>query len=206
MGIFAHDGKLAQLLTTLGNLIVLNILTLLCSVPVITIGPATAALFTSTLRIVRGEEDSLISQYFASFRANFKQASILWCLAGSCLAFMAFDIYLLSFLEEPFGQVYRIVLFVLIILFALVSLYGFALMARFDNTLKNTLKNAWILSLGKPLPAVLILVLMFLPLGLLAISYRFISVLFLLGISGPAYLSSIYFTSLFQKFENQPAN
>ena len=76
----------------------------------------------------------------------------------------------------------------------------------FWNTLKNTLKNAWILSLGKPLPAVLILVLMFLPLGLLAISYRFISVLFLLGISGPAYFSSIYFTSLFQKFENQPAN
>lgn len=205
MGIFAHDGKLVQILTTLGNLMVLNILSLLCCIPVITIGPAITALFTSTLRIVRGEEGPLISQYLSSFRANFKQAAILWILMGGCIAFMAVDIYLLGFLEGAIGQVYRIVLFVLIILFTLVSLYGFALMARFDNTLKNTLKNAWILSIGKPLPAILFLLFMFLPVGLLAISYRFIPVLFLLGISGPAYLSSFYFSSLFHKFANQPA-
>lgn len=205
MGIFAHDGKLAQILTTLGNLMVLNILTLLCSIPVITIGPAAVALFNNTIRIARGEDGPLISQYFSSFRANFKQAAILWVLMGGCIAFMAFDIYLLAFLEGALGQVYQVVLLVLIILFTLVSIYGFALMARFDNTMKNTLKNAWILSIGKPLPAIVFLLFMFLLVGLLAISYRFIPVLFLLGISGPAYLSSMYFTSLFQKFENQSA-
>lgn len=204
MSIFAHDGKLAQILTTLGNLMVLNILTLLCCVPIITVGPAVAALFAGTLRIVRREEGALIAQYFASFCANFKQACLLWLLTASCITFMAFDIYLLGSMEGPWGQVYRLILFVLILQFALAALCGFALMARFDNTFKNTLKNAWILSLGKPFPAVLMLALMLLSLGLLAISYRFIPVLFLLGISGPAYLSSFYFTSLFQKFESQP--
>lgn len=204
MGIFAHDGKLAQVLTTLGNLMVLNILTLLCCIPVVTAGPAMAALFAGTLRIVRKEEGSLIAQYFTAFCTNFKQAVLLWLLTAGCVTFMAFDIYLLGSMEGPWGQVYRLILLGLSLLFSLAAFCGFALMARFDNTFKNTFKNAWILALGKPFPAVLMLALMFLSLGLPAISARFLPLLFLLGVSGPAYLSSFYFTSLFHKFEGQP--
>ena len=120
---------------------------------------------------------------------------------GVAILFMSFDIWLLQNLEGTFGQVYGILLFVLIMLFVLELVYIFALFARFDNTIKNTLKNAVVLSIGKILPAVLILIATLLPLLVLLISYRFVIVDILIGASGPAYLASLYYVPLFRRFE-----
>ena len=63
MGIFSPDGALARLLNTLGNLIVLNILTIICCVPVFTAGAAMTALYTMVMRMVRKEDGKIISEY-----------------------------------------------------------------------------------------------------------------------------------------------
>lgn len=201
MGFFSIDGGVARFLTRLGDLFVLNILTLVCSIPIFTIGAAMTALYTLTLRLARGEEGSLAAGYFKAFRDNFKQASVVWLIGGVAILFMSFDIWLLQNLEGTFGQVYRILLFVLIMLFVLELVYIFALFARFDNTIENTLKNAVVLSIGKILPAVLILIVTLLPILVLLISYRFVIVDVLIGASGPAYLASLYFTPMFKRFE-----
>ena len=73
MGIFSPDGALARLLNTLGNLIVLNILTIICCVPVFTAGAAMTALYTMVMRMARKEDGKIISEYFKAFKANFKQ-------------------------------------------------------------------------------------------------------------------------------------
>ena len=78
MGIFSPDGALARLLNTLGNLIVLNILTIICCVPVFTAGAAMTALYTMVMRMARKEDGKIISEYFKAFKVNFKQATILW--------------------------------------------------------------------------------------------------------------------------------
>lgn len=205
MGIFAVDGKLAGILNRLGSLFVLNVLTIICCIPVFTLGAAVTALYDGTLRLARGEEGSLVAGYFRAFLANFKDATKVWLPAGGILGFLIFDIRLLTYLEGTFAQVYRIVLFVLVLVIALVLNYVFALMARFQNTIKNTLKNALILSMGNILPALSILALMALPVAVLMISYRFFAVDVLLGVSGPACLASIYFSSLFQKYEKEEA-
>lgn len=201
MGIFSMNGKLAKFLNTLGSLFLLNLCALLCCVPVFTVGAAMTALYSCTLRLVRGEEGSPVKDYFNAFRENFPQATKVWLVGGCLIAFMAFDIRLLRSLSGTFGQVYRILLFALILFFALELIYSFALMARFQNTTRNTLKNALILSLGKPVNALGVLLLTALPVGVLMISYRFLPVLFLLGLSGPAYLAGIYFTTLFKPYE-----
>ncbi len=203
MGIFAVDGKLARFLNRLGSLFVLNILTVICCVPVFTAGAAMTALYTSTLRITRKEEGHIVTGYFKAFAANFKQATKVWLLGGAAIAFMAFDIWLLKNMEGTFGQVYRILLFLLILFVMMQLLYAFALMARFQNTVGNTLKNAIVLSVGKIGPALVVLLAMALPVLLLMISYRLVVVDILLGISGPVYLTSFYFTSLFKRFEKE---
>lgn len=203
MGLFAIDGKLAVFLNTLGNLIVLNLLTLLCCLPLFTAGAAITALYASTQRIARKEDGSLILGYFKAFRDNFRQATILWLIGGGIIAFMIFDIWLLQSLTGTFGLVYRCLLLVLILLLVLELIYTFAVLARFQNTLKNTAKNALLFCAGKIGPALIMLVLTILPVILLTISYRFVPVLVLWGISGPAYLASIYFVSLFHNYENQ---
>ena len=77
MGIFAPDGKLAGFLNALGNLIVLNILTLICSIPIFTFGASMTALYTMVMRMARKEDGKIISEYFKAFQwLIFKQATI----------------------------------------------------------------------------------------------------------------------------------
>ncbi len=201
MGLFSPDGVLARFLNTLGNLIVLNILTLICCIPVFTAGAAMTALYTMVMRMVRKEDGKIISGYFHAFKDNFKQATILWLIFGGLIAFMTFDIWLLRSITGTFGTVYRVVLFVIILIFAMVLLHIFAVLARFDNTIKNTAKNALLFCVGKLPQAALMLVLTLIPAILLTVSYRFISVDFLIGLSGPAYLAAIYFADLFKNYE-----
>lgn len=202
MGIFSPDGALARFLNALGNLIVLNILTIICCIPIFTAGAAMTALYTMVMRMVRKEDGKIISGYFHAFKDNFKQATILWLIFGGLIAFMTFDIWLLRSITGTFGTVYRVVLFVIILVFAMVLLHIFAVLARFDNTIKNTAKNALLFCVGKLPQAVLMLVLTLIPVALLTISYRFVSVDFLIGLSGPAYLAAIYFVDLFKSYED----
>ena len=183
MGIFSPDGALARFLNALGNLIILNILTIICCIPIFTAGAAMTALYTMVMRMARKEDGKIISEYFKAFRANFKQATILWLIFGGLIAFMTFDIWLLRSITGTFGMVYRVILFVIILIFAMVLIHIFAVQARFDNTIKNTAKNALLFCVGKLPQAVLMLVLTLIPVALLTVSYRFISVDFLIGLS-----------------------
>lgn len=203
MGIFAPDGKLASFLNALGNLIVLNILTLICSIPIFTFGASMTALYTMVMRMARKEDGKIISEYFKAFKNNFKQATILWLIFGGLIGFMVFDIWLLRSISGTFGTVYRVILFVIILIFAMILVHIFAVLARFDNTIKNTAKNALLFCVSKLPQAVLMLVLTLIPAILLTVSYRFISVDFLIGLSGPAYLAAIYFADLFKAYEEE---
>ncbi len=203
MGIFAPDGKLAIALNRIGSLIVLNLLTILCSLPLFTIGAAMTALYSMTMRIARREEGAILKGYFRAFRENFRQATILWLIFGSLMAFMAFDIYLLKSLTGNFGLLYRILLFLIIAGFAMECIHIFALQARFDNTARNTAKNALLLCVGRFPQAVLMLAVTVSPLLLLSVSTRFVSVIFLIGLSGPAYLAGIYFAAVLRRYEGE---
>ena len=115
MSIFAPDGKLARCLNCIGNLMILNILTLICCIPLVTAGAAMTALYTMTMRMARNEEGSIVREYFQAFKENFKQATILWMIFGSLMVFLAFDIYILRSITGTFGLVYRILLFVILL-------------------------------------------------------------------------------------------
>ena len=201
MGLFAADGKLAGALNCIGNLIVLNILTLVCCIPVVTAGAAMTALYTMTMRIARKEDGKIISGYFRAFRDNFKQSTVLWLVFGGLMAFMAFDIYMLKTINGDFGQAYRILLFVLILCFQTELIHIYAVLARFENTTKKTAWNALLFIAGNLPQAVLMLAVTVSPLLLVSVSMRFVSVVFLIGLAGPAYLASLYFKEIFRKYE-----
>ena len=192
MSIFAPDGKLARCLNCIGNLMILNILTLICCIPLVTAGAAMTALYTMTMRMARNEEGSIVREYFQAFRDNFKQATILWLIFGSLMVFLAFDIYILRSITGTFGLVME-------------CIHIFAVLARFENTTKNTAKNALLFCVSHFPQAILMLAVTICPLLLLSVSFRFISVVFLIGLSGPAYLAGIYFKSIFRRYETASA-
>lgn len=201
MSIFATDSKLTVVLNTLGNLMVLNILAIVCMIPVVTAGASLTALYTMTMRMVRKEEGSLIRGFLSAFRDNLKKSTVIWLVGGVLLLFMAFDIWILRSVTGTFGLVYRVLLFVLMLFIGMILMHAFALTARFENTVKNTVKNAVVIVASHLFQSALMLVIFLLPMLLLTVSLRFVSVDILIGLSGPAWLASLYFCPMFQTFE-----
>ena len=128
---------------------ILNILFILCCAPVITIGPAVSALYTITMREARHEGGYIFKPFFKAFKNNFKQAFLLSILYFNNRSnFFVFGVKF--WIEKPeFSTVNQVILvitgvFAVIFIFSL--FYVFALIARFDNTIFKTVKNAVMLA------------------------------------------------------------
>ena len=79
-GLSNPDSKLFSLLNKLGFLIELNLLVLLCCLPVVTAGAALCAMHTVLLKIYRNEEKRIVTDFFQALKANLKNGTILWLL------------------------------------------------------------------------------------------------------------------------------
>ncbi len=77
---FDLDSPLMSTLSKLADLIILNILVVICSLPLFTIGASLTAMHYVVLKMVRNEEGYIIKSFFKSFKQNFKQATIIWLI------------------------------------------------------------------------------------------------------------------------------
>ena len=84
----------------LADIVILNLLTLVCSLPIITAGAAAAALNDACIRLVRMEDGELGRDYFRAFRANFKNGTLAWLLFLVCAVLLYFD-YLAALAYVP---------------------------------------------------------------------------------------------------------
>ena len=198
---FRSDSLLMRLLDRLGTLLILNLLFLLCSLPIVTVGAASTALYTVTLREARGDARSILSGFFTAFRKNFWKATLLWLIVLLLSAIFFVDLILLNRLNAP--VILRYCLYIGGFFFASMLPYLFALQARFENSLRQTLRNALALGVAKLPATVLMLFLMSLPLLLMYLSEELFLRLsifwFLLGFSLTAQLCSILLTRIFAK-------
>ena len=69
--------SLGSLLRALWDLMILNILWIVCCVPVVTFGPTSSALSRALIRMVQGESTSAVRDFFLSFRRDFGKAVVL---------------------------------------------------------------------------------------------------------------------------------
>ena len=106
-GVFNPDSPLMRALGVVWDLIVLNLLFLVCCIPVVTIGPAITALHYVTTKMA-GEKDGtpVVGNFFKSFRANFRQGVLMGILFGAAGGFLGYDIYLLWHSCGSYGFLY----------------------------------------------------------------------------------------------------
>lgn len=149
-GFFNYDNPVWRFIGKFWDLILLNVLFVVCSVPIFTIGASTTAVYYVTLKLVRDEEGYTIRSFFKSFKENFKQATIIWLvlMAAGCILFLDF----LFFVRIPSGTMtFRTVMLAIFggmtIVWGAITLYVFPLQARFYNTIKRTLFNAFFMSI-----------------------------------------------------------
>jgi len=91
-GLFRWDSPIMQKLALVGNLIVLNILWIVCSLPIITMGASTAALYHVIFQIQTKDEEAVLRPFFRGFVQNFKQATLLWLPLLLVMGLLGFNI------------------------------------------------------------------------------------------------------------------
>ena len=144
---FNFDSPLMQFLTKVADLIILNLLFLVTSVPVITIGASATALHYVALRMIHGQEGPITRDYFRSFRTNFRQATAIWLLLLGFALILQYDIRSVWSGTGAFHTAVKVLSVVACVALVMILLYVFAILARFDNTVRGTLKNAAALAL-----------------------------------------------------------
>ncbi len=130
---FFSDNPFWHAMGQIFDLFILNILWLVCCLPVFTIGPSTTAFYYCLINLVRGEEGYVSKDFFRSFRRNFRQAVPLGLIFAAIGAFLAFDIYVC---RQNTGKIYTFFLFFFAIIFlfwAAITSYVFPLLSKFDK-------------------------------------------------------------------------
>ena len=152
MRFFSYESKFSQLLLKLCNACMLNVLWFVCSLPIVTMGAATTALYYACLKIVRDEDSHVAAQFFRSFRQNFRQATQIWLILLGCGLFLGLDGYILYHLRltsgGTMGVIWTLALAAVIaaaIVLVIVLEHVFPLLASVENTNKAMLKNAFLI-------------------------------------------------------------
>lgn len=142
------NSRFGQYMTRLGDLLLLQVVFLLTSLPVFTAGAGIAALYTVFKKLHTDAISVVLPTYFAAFKANFKKATLLWLalLASGALLYVDYR-YFQADGEAWFG-VMRIAVYVIGTLWYLLFLYAFPLEAWYDNAIGKHLANSIRLALS----------------------------------------------------------
>ena len=190
-----------RVLNRVGDLMIMNFLMIICCIPVITAGAAFTAMHYVLLKIVRGQEGYLIKGFFKSFKENFRQATLIWLLMLVVIAVYVGDSLIFNYSALTFPKPLVIAVVAVAVLLAMMAVYVFPLQARFENSVKNTLKNAMILAFANLPKTLLMLVCYILPLVIGYFSTYALLFIFLFGISAPAYAAAWIYSGIFKKLE-----
>lgn len=207
-GLFNYDNPVWRFIGKLGDLILLNILWIICSIPVFTIGASTTAVYYVTLKLVRDEEDSTIRSFFKSFKSNFKQATVIWLILLAAGAVLSVDFWFFFTGQMALNTMLNTVLIAvaggMLLIYFFIAIYVFPLQSRFYNPVKRTLLNAFFMSVRHLLQTIGIIAA---DLCIIAGAYfglffaPQISVLFMLfGMPLVAFVNSYFFTAVFKKY------
>lgn len=197
--IFNSDSGFSKFMNRVADLFILNILWIFCSIPIITIGATTTALYSVSLKFIDNEEENLIKTFFKSFKENFKKSTIIWLIILSLSIILGVNLVFwlkcglsLSYFTLPF-------IFFSLFIFLLVIPYIFPILTKTKCSILNIFKYCFIISL-KNLPYSILIVL-FGASVLFATFYFPIVFLFmlLLGVVLHSYMISRIFLIVFNK-------
>lgn len=147
--LFSVDGAVYKFLSRLWDMVKLNFMWFLCSIPIVTMGAATTAAFSLTLKMVDEEEGYICGPFLKEFKANIKNGSIM----GVLFLVASYALYLdLQFFHAANAVGEGGFLFLAIFVIGMVLtythfIYAFPLQARYENSIINTMRNSFRISL-----------------------------------------------------------
>ena len=208
---FSMDNKFFTFMNKVADLCILNIICLVCCIPIVTAGASITAMYYVTLKMVRNEEAYIVRSFFKSFKDNFKQATIINLIMIAVGAILYLDLNVAQNMPGSAGQIFHVIFMAFVIIYYVLFLYVYPILARFYNTIRNTIKNALFMAI-RHLPYTVVMVLIGLcPLLLLFIgSYQIQSTLFglflVMGFGVIAYCNSFFLVKIFDHYMPKEEN
>ena len=196
MNFFSLNSPFAKGINKLVMMLYAGMLWFLCSIPVITSGAATAALYEVLLKAVKDQEGYVGSSFFKAFRTNLKQGIRIGVPLLLSEIVFAVNVFYYGVLGGGNFRVQTVVFSVLFLLGLAVSSYVYAVMAKFENTVSGHFRMACVLLLRNPGWSAAILIIQVLTLFLIWF-FLYLPVLFIMGISG--YMQAAVFDHIFQR-------
>ena len=202
-GLANPDSKIFSLLNKAALLMELNVLVLLCCIPVVTAGAALSSMHGVLLKIYRNEDRRIISDFFLAMKSNLKNATVLWVLFLLFLGLLA-GLWVLALYWIPESSVY--VLFGLLLAAAIGLLYldwALILQSRYVYTVPQCLKYALLAWLQYPGSTFIYLISLVLPV-MLCFSLQMLPLLVMLGVTFPHLISTTLYSRVFDRMEGIP--
>ncbi|MBO4608947.1 MAG: YesL family protein [Lachnospiraceae bacterium] len=204
MRLFNPDSKFMAALTKMADLMWINILTLALCIPVITIGAALTAKDYMCYKILKNEDTGTTKGYFRSFKQNFKQATVIWIIMLFVIMLGIIDVFFVLGLQGDGTQIVRAVMFAFLFFIYIGCIMIFPVLARFDNTVKGTIKSGIHMTVAILPRAILMGILYLIPVLVfmfIGIQSPLIPIVIMFGISGPGYLSAMLYRKAFEQVE-----
>lgn len=202
---FNMDNKFFSFMGKVADLCMLNLVCILCCIPVVTAGASLTALYYVTLKMIRNEEAYIFRSFFKSFKQNFRQATVINLIMLVAAFVLYLDTKIVGGMETSTGKILGIIFALFTLIYLIVFLYVYPLLAKFYNSIKNTFKNAFLMGIRHLPYTFLMLVICACPLLILLIpSFQVLSIMLMLFVLlGPAviaYCNSWFFVRIFDKY------
>ena len=198
---FDANNPVMQFLSRLVDMAVLNLMTIACMIPIVTAGAAITAMNNVLIHLVRKDETYVWKMFITSFKQNLKQGIGLGLLFTAIFAFAGLELVLLHSIDAKSSTMFMIIITVICLFVVAIGIYTFAMLSRFENTVRGTLINAVSLALGH-IPRTL---------GMLAILVAWAALLWFLhgifllvllyGLTIPGYLCTRIYDPIFRTLE-----
>lgn len=200
MTILHIDSPVARGINKFVQMIYAGLLWFLCSIPVLTIGASTAALYEVLLRMQKDEEGAIGAAFFRGFRSNLKASLPVWLPLLLVQVMFGVNLFYYAVLGGGEFPVQSVVFGILFVLSLTAFGFVFPIMARFENTASGTFRMAFLLAIRNPGWTVVIAFFQILTL-VICWGFMYFPTLFIMGISG--YLQAAVFNRIFDRLIEQ---
>lgn len=201
---FDSDNPVMKFLARLVDLVMLNVITILYSIPVVTAGGALTAMNYVLLHLHREDESYVIRMFRKSFRANFKQGIPEGLLALAVAGVTTVDLLALHGSESRLATAMMISITFIAVLLFVTCVYMFALQSRYENTISGTIINAIRLMIGNLPRSAGMAVIWMIWILLLVFLNKAAPLFFLIfGLSLPGYLCTMLYDRIFEDLESE---
>ncbi len=202
-GFFSPDSKLYRFMTKLTELLVLNIMWLVFSLPIVTLGISTIAAFTVALRIAENDEGYIARDFLKAFKENWKQGIPMSFITIICIwaVYLDFQIYRAS---AENSIMFLIIGILAAYIFTFSLLYVYPLLARYENTLLNSLRNSFRISMKYFLRSLLMILLLAVEIAAMFWNYTTMILIVLVGPAFAILTVSTFAMAIFRELEKVP--